>query len=242
MLINPKELVAGYPSLKIRKLFKVWECDYCTVPYIAKKMKISESATRKLIPSLIKLGYVKKAKREKGCWQLTETGLRYSQAKASYIKRETADKIVESMLKKVDEINKDESLDYCILYIIVFGSYLKKGSFVGDVDVSMEIRKKDKLFSQDYCSKSYDPKDKLKPELKESLYDILQQKHAWKNVIASSIRCNKKLEFHDHNDIVSCADNYKFLYLDPRMDEEKIREVFKGQMEEIKNGKFSLFR
>src|SRR5260370_11883747 len=60
------------------------------------------------------------------------------------IPRERAERIVAGLAKRVDEVNGNPDYVYGISAAVVFGSYVRRESFLGDVDIAVRLERRAK--------------------------------------------------------------------------------------------------
>ncbi len=247
MYINPKELIAGYPSLRVRDLFKKWVYCHFSLPFVAKKMMINQKAAKTFIKALIQLELITKVKKRRGkleqFWMITEKGNRLALATASRIKRNTAERCVKKLLEKIEEINSDPTYMHRVEGVIVFGGYLTESPFLSDIDLCIIVGDRNVPFTQIDTSKIYDPTSiKDLPE-KDNTYTL--ESYCKKESLLWDLKIHKALEFHGFMDILLCIKDYKFLFLDERLDENKIRQRIEENsvtmLERKKNNEFAYY-
>jgi len=243
MYLDPKKLIANYPSLKVRDFLKKWEKGYSWMDLktVRKMMGIPEKSVRPFLHSLSKLGYIKRKEGREDHYLLTDNGERLSQARGTRMKRETANKIVEQLLQRINEINQIKSHKYSILTVFIFGSYIGDCPYVGDIDVSLDIWPKNEPFDPLPTSKSYKPKIIKKSHNKsedKSKIDPWDETYRWKRVLSNLIYCHRNIEFHDFHDFFLCAKKFDLLYIDKRLDKEKVIALIKRRKKQyIKDAK-----
>ena len=65
------------------------------------------------------------------------------------INREKADRIMQEFLKRVEEVNRDDSYPYRVSKLVLFGSYLNPEQMdLGDIDIAFELEPKIKDYDE----------------------------------------------------------------------------------------------
>lgn len=224
MYLRPKRLIAGYPALKLRDLFKKLYDYNFTNSHISNKLEITLKESENLINSLSKLGYIKKSEEHKKEWELTLKGQRLSSARGSHMKRRTANKIIQKILKKVDEINQDKSFEFFVLYVIIFGSYAKGASYLGDLDIYIEVWKRSRNLKIFPCTKEY--KSEYIDEYEDNpYYDLLHR--VGQNKILKYTQVHRNIEYHDYYDFNLCGKYFEILYIDKRFNKQEFIKYLK---------------
>jgi hypothetical protein len=80
---------------------------------------------------------------EEGYFQTTLAGNAFAGANAiKPIPRAKADKLLETFLKRVEELNARDEFTECVHEVAVFGSYTGNSPEVGDIDLAVDIRQR----------------------------------------------------------------------------------------------------
>lgn len=147
MKLDCTQLIAGYPILSIRDLFK-WRSVLCR-ENIEDRMKISAAKATHLIKELVKLGYLELMPsdfpEEKGRWyELLPMGRTLALARAvPPMKRAKAEQLLAQLLNRVQEVNTSPNFLYKVDKVLVFGSYLRSEvAELNDLDVAVELTAK----------------------------------------------------------------------------------------------------
>lgn len=135
MQINPKDTLAGYPILEIRKLLKHTYSIGFNAAFVSSVLKISEHASTNLIKELVANGFIEEYQ---SSWQNTLNGNALAKATAAKpIKRETAERKLTEFLERVKRVNTDEHFLYRVTKVVLFGSYLSEKKNLGDIDLAI---------------------------------------------------------------------------------------------------------
>lgn len=148
MIINSRELIAGLPSLKVRKFLKhVKEFDSFGEWHVTRYLGLPMIEAKGFLQKLSTLGFTKRLKSKKGeppRWEVTSKGMTLSQASARPLKKQLAETKVDQFLKRVSIVNADPSYLYSVTLVIIFGSYLSEKKVIGDIDIAIELKAKEK--------------------------------------------------------------------------------------------------
>jgi hypothetical protein len=108
---------------------------------------VSASSASGLIDSLVSRGILRESQVSsagKQYYEVTEHGSRFMLASGTKpIKRETADRLVRELLKRVETINRNQSYLHTVEYVGVFGSYLSDSSTINDIDIAYSLKRRD---------------------------------------------------------------------------------------------------
>jgi predicted nucleotidyltransferase len=136
MKVRKTDILCGYPALTIRDLLKRLRSVEWTSEVVVKLLKIDKSEADKLVNWLMPEGFVEPGRIE-GHLRMTTKGYALAGASSQFIRRKTADRLIQEFLQRVDEINQDPELLYSIGEVVVFGSYVGYGDELGDVDLAV---------------------------------------------------------------------------------------------------------
>lgn len=145
MIIDPKTPIAGYPSLSIRKLLKKSHSSLWDAAFIEHVLGLDRNQSEILIKTLEDLEFIAREKeRKKPLWCNTIKGNALANAPATKpITRKTADKKIEELLQRVNEVNNSDYFLFKVGKVCIFGSYLENKERIGDVDVAIKLLPKE---------------------------------------------------------------------------------------------------
>jgi hypothetical protein len=87
-------------------------------------------------------------------WEITQLGLRLSAASAmAPISREKAERLVSEFLDRVSRVREDDEFLWEVETLGVFGSYTSDSKDLGDIDLTLTLRHKEK-FRKDWTERS----------------------------------------------------------------------------------------
>src|SRR6266478_7460591 len=140
MTLNIKDVeIAGLPAVQVRNMLRRADHRF-TRTLVEDHFEVSASRANKIIQALSTDGYIESAA---GYYELTIKGEKLTQASAmGKIPRERAERIVAGLAKRVDEVNGNPDYVYGVSAAVVFGSYVRRESFLGDVDVAVQLGRK----------------------------------------------------------------------------------------------------
>jgi predicted nucleotidyltransferase/predicted transcriptional regulator len=157
MQIKGKQ-IAGLPAIAIRNMLRSAHSEFGQ-DYVATTCNLSDRRAKQLVQRLMDDGYVEFSNRvlanlnptggrkrrygDKNYFQLTTKGYKLAQASAvNKMPRARAEVIISCFLKRVEEVNANESYLCCISTVIVYGSYAREETLLSDVDVAVNLREK----------------------------------------------------------------------------------------------------
>ena len=121
MYIDSKQMIAAYPSLKIRWLLRRIEGADVYLNDIANKMGLGPKKAQKLVSELLNLGYLQlsDSASQKECYEVTDLGRSLAAANAGKrITRKATDAAVTGFMARVRRINEDSSYIYSIASVL----------------------------------------------------------------------------------------------------------------------------
>lgn len=152
MKIDKKTLICGIPIIKIREFMRRFRTpESFSLQPITEYFELTKPSGTSLLNELLNLGYAEYVTTDK--YEVTVKGNALAQVKfIKRINKVKADKIFNEFMKRVSEINEDESFIYRVSKLCLFGSYLNpEAEDYGDIDIAYELEHKisdDKRFSE----------------------------------------------------------------------------------------------
>lgn len=143
MKINTNEEIAGFPLLKIRDLLKSKEFMY--YENVAIFLKTDQNRAKIVLTELIDLGFIERDPAQISILYVkTLKGNSLANAKAFIaIPKERAEKIFSEFMERVQEVNQNSKYIFKVSKVILFGSYIKGSPTVNDIDIAIELTRKD---------------------------------------------------------------------------------------------------
>jgi hypothetical protein len=144
MRINRDQVIAGYPAIKIRDMFRAQISYHITTESISEFMTIPIKEAYALAIILHQEGFIEPIILSgKSCWQRTAKANILANASARKpIKRKTASQIVNGLLSRIQIVNSNGSYLYLVEKAIVTGDYLRDKEFVEFVGVTINLKSK----------------------------------------------------------------------------------------------------
>lgn len=144
MRLDRKQLIAGLPVKIVRHL--LGRDDRLSLASICERLCLSQTQARELIKDLKSMELIEtdtSHKSKRSFWRRTIKGNAFCGAKfLKPIPREKALKIIDSLLERVKEVNKNDSFKYAVTYVGLFGSLSKGAEEVGDIDLIIDYQLK----------------------------------------------------------------------------------------------------
>jgi len=150
MQISKNQQLFGYPALEIRRLMRACQ-DTRWIGVVGLTLHISRDRATELVEAMLVEGLVAKAL-DRECsreWLMivedphgpryvnTIKGNALASASAKPIRRSTAERLVSSLLQRVEKVNGDPNLLHWVDEVVVFGSFLRESEMLGDVDLAL---------------------------------------------------------------------------------------------------------
>lgn len=143
MKIDKKTLICGIPIIKIREFMRRYRTpESFSLQTIMEYFELTAPSGTSLLNELLNSGYAECVNTYK--YKVTIKGNSLAQVK--FVKRmdkAKADKVFNEFMKRVSEINEDESSIYRVSKLYLFGSYLNpEAEDYGDIDIAYELEHK----------------------------------------------------------------------------------------------------
>ena len=145
MRIDRKEVIAGFPILRVRDFLSMIGSDLIDLQRVKSYFKIKDRAARALINELVAKGFIVKEKsRGNGYYEVTIAGNAFSMAKCvAPLNKAKVDKIFSEFMERVQEVNKSDFYLFRISKVLLFGSYIDPAkSDYADIDIAIELEPK----------------------------------------------------------------------------------------------------
>lgn len=143
MRIEKGQLIAGYPAVRIRNMFRRL-FNVVQEGNVVHLLGVSKTRAKHVLKELVQAGFLKPDPRWKGCYGTTPLSDRLSCASATpLLPREKADRMLEELKIRALEVNRNLDYTWRVSKLVVFGSYLDKSKDkIGDLDVMVELAHK----------------------------------------------------------------------------------------------------
>lgn len=156
MRIDSSEQLEGVPLPEVRAAFHEVGLDgVISTDFIRRRFHLSKARADRLIATLRRLKFLKPisarrpGKAAPSHWLLTKQGIRLRAATAAQpIRRATADRLLSDLLERVETLNGDDHFLGRVRKAVVFGSYIGDGDHIGDIDVAVEIVRREPDFEK----------------------------------------------------------------------------------------------
>jgi hypothetical protein len=138
--------IGGQPMLVIRKFLRQAGNATWAVSYVRRFFDIGDDEAKELVAGLARKRYIKKAETLVGgsWWEVAAAGKRIAAAGGTKrIRRAVADRMVSSLLQRVEDVNADDYYLYRVSRITGFGSYVEGEPTIDDIDVEITLEPKE---------------------------------------------------------------------------------------------------
>lgn len=143
MRIDSKEIIAGQPVFKIRKLLRANVDHIITQESVEQLLDVPSRRACKVLRTLEESGYIEPLMLGTTLmWTNTIAGNALAFARASRpIKRSTADRHLKEFLERVRAVNaSDSGYLFCVERVALYGSMLGDRESVGDIDLAVLLK------------------------------------------------------------------------------------------------------
>jgi hypothetical protein len=156
MRIDSSDELEGIPLPEIRAAFREVGLDgIISTDFFRRRFRLSKARADRLIASLRRLKLLKPIPARRsgqaapGDWLLTDQGIRLRAATAAKpIRRTTADRLLSDLLERIEKLNGDGRFLGRVRKAVVFGSYIGDADQIGDIDVAVEIVRREPDFEK----------------------------------------------------------------------------------------------
>jgi hypothetical protein len=142
MQINSNTKIEDIPLVRIRSLFRQAGLGgSLSVEFVCQELSLTNSKATRLLRALTVEGFLTA---DNKAWSLTKEGIRMRGATAAKpLHRQTADRLLGDLLQRIDLLNRDDHFLARVEKAVVFGSYLSNADRLGDVDVAIELARRE---------------------------------------------------------------------------------------------------
>ena len=148
MRIHPDALVAGFPAKRIRELLRQSD-EFLSCHAATKILGLDGNKARHLLDRLAQEGFIERntdvpASQTEQYWKRTLKGNALCKALFSKpVSRRTAEKKLSEFMNRVYQVNAEGRFLYTVRRVFLFGSFLTEAAFVGDLDLAVELERKE---------------------------------------------------------------------------------------------------
>lgn len=147
--ITREQIIAGVPALDARKLMQRagdYQFEGGKAEFVCQILGVDEDSGKRIQGELLATGYIRKAEHQISysdgvLYELTDLGHELAKARAGKrVARATAEKALLEAVLRAREVNEGKRpFVYRIATLIVYGSYVRGETKLGDVDVALEL-------------------------------------------------------------------------------------------------------
>lgn len=138
MRINKAQVIAGLPAADVRKLMREAAGFNIRTRTVREVLGLREDEALGLLRALQREGLIAV---EEDFWKATESGHALAMATAATpLRRATAERLIEQVIQRTHEINRNERLAYRVRWLALFGSVLAGVERPNDVDVACSLK------------------------------------------------------------------------------------------------------
>lgn len=149
MFLDKTEKIIGIPILEVRKFLKGVGYSAFDVNRLISKFTLSGREAKALLGELIKRSLVRATSNDNGYWELTIKGSAFTMASAAKpICRHTADRLVKEFLERIEVVNNNIGYLFKVNTAVIFGSYLSDKEKINDIDIAIQLERKEKDFDK----------------------------------------------------------------------------------------------
>jgi hypothetical protein len=224
MRIDSSNELEGVALPEIRAAFRELGLDgIISTDFIRQRFRLSKPRAERLIAALQGLRLVKPIPtrrprhRATGEWLLTDQGIRLRAATAaSPIRRTTADRLLSDLLDRIEILNGDDRFLGRVQKAVVFGSYIGNAEHIGDIDVAVEIVRREPDFDKHTQANNRRVAEGLAAGRRFS--NILEQAFWWQKEAFLFLRNRKRgLSLQDYGPIkdIVAASPHRLVFEDP---------------------------
>jgi hypothetical protein len=196
MQIDPKATLDGTRLIDIRRLFRRAGLDGLLSPeFIQREMEVDARRARRLMRSLKTAGFIEPDEER---WRLTKEGGRLRAAtSARPLLRTTADRLLQTLLNRIELLNRHPDFMARVERAIVFGSYLSNADRLGDLDVAIQWQRREPNYDKHVEANS----KRVMAEMKKGRHfsNIVEELCWWQREAILFLKNRKRgLSIHDY--------------------------------------------
>jgi len=145
MFVPAKSTIAGRPALEVRAFLRAAAGDGWGIEFARRRLHLPLEVAREVVAALEREGYIEPDAREPGTWGRTLKGGQLANASAAKaLHRRTAERKLQELLARVDEVNGSDDFLYRVVRVGVFGSYLSGAERLNDLDIAIQPARKER--------------------------------------------------------------------------------------------------
>ena len=225
MQIHASDEVEGVSLLKIRAVFRQLGLDgILSASFVSRHLQLTKPETDRLIGALREAGLLAPVRTRYAAgvledeWHLTKDGIRLRAATAAKpLRRETADRLLSGLLERIATLNADERFLARVQKAVAFGSYIGSADRIGDLDVAVELVRREPNFQKHTEANNRHVADEFAKG--RHFANILAQMFWWQQEAMLFLRNRKRgLSLHDYGPIreIVEASPHKTVFQDRR--------------------------
>jgi hypothetical protein len=199
MLIDSNACIAGIPVIRIRHLFRQAGLrGILNIEFVRETLGLTDAKAKRLCAALAKTGFLEPQSCSKAIWNLTKDGIRLRGATATKpLHRKTADRLISDLLIRISMLNKSSHFLARVQQAIVFGSYLGNGDRIGDVDIAIELVRRESDFDKHCAANSKRVREET--ERGRSFQNMVDEIYWWHREAMLFLRNRKRgLSLHEY--------------------------------------------
>jgi len=222
MQINAGDRIGGLPILEVRDLLRRFPLGFHSMTL--ERAGYSGYRAKKLILALLIVGYLEAS--ADGHLRLTPAGKTFCRGSAAKrVRWETADTALKEFVERVQRANRNQGFLMTITAAVVFGSYLRGGERIGDLDLAIELEPKKKPKDSIALHRMY--ADHFEKSGRAYRYVGCEYDWAQREVLLFLKNRKRTLSLHTMSDFVALEKtpgfSYKILLGDPERISAKLR-------------------
>lgn len=176
MKINSKDKILDVPILTIRGFLRKASGlagESWPESFAYRYFKFGPERNKEILDELARQGFIEKAGNLEGeqYWQNTIQGNSLANATAAKsVTRETADRVFNEFMERVQKVNEDPYYLVKVTKLIVFGSYIQNTPTVNDIDIAIEL-----VIKEDDPKRFQEKLEQRRKESKRVFYSMMDR-------------------------------------------------------------------
>jgi len=221
--------IAGLPAVDVRNMLRGVH-SFLDSDFVAERCKVSTPRAEEIVRALVDDGYIVFSERDRNVdyYKLTEKGDKLMQASAvNKMPRARAEQIIAALMKRVEEVNANADYMFRIPTVIAYGSYVRGGPRLSDVDIALDLEAKwDSANVKQYS----EWRDKRVDAARANGRKVSSMENTPHREVMLHLKARTKgLSLHELNDFISMKKDENFAYKVLLGDEARVTEqIAKG--------------
>lgn len=201
--IDPSSKISGVSTTRVRDMLRKNGIDsYVNLQFVCDELDLTQARGTRLLRAMERGGYL--IDRKNRTWELTSSGIQLRAANATKpLHRVIADRLLSDLLERIELVNADDHYLARVTKAVVFGSYLSTSSRLGDIDVAVQLTRREPNMEKHMAANL-----ERVQESSRVFSTFVDQLDWWRDEVYLFLRNRKRgLSIHDYDAIRETVDS-----------------------------------